>query len=568
MNSGKWIQIKQTLKSRQTAIAMLFMVLGLNATIELFKHNASNSGSLDLASRYTERITLANDVVVQVQWDSVRANGKDVVRVTGIGLPTAESGKARPTVPDCGSACTELRRYIDQRVGFNTEIEISSSMSADRKHELITGAMNNQFGIGTQTSQTTSKGTLDAAKNNTFRANGEDYRIREYLPFSNGRLYARVTVEGSTCDYCGPIIPIPDSVRNNTTDLLNAAARAMEDFGQRDNRDRTDRDRARDPIADTERNRRTGEQMLENILRDCRREHGNNLTDRTSRASSRTRILRHSDDTDEYEIGTAAVDELGCRSDKLKDLLSASNNSCTSLEDRRDRTCADSPNYITAARASQFFARHIEPHMVRGIVNSTNQTERTAIFDMIQGLDEDIAPKYSSVLNRITTLSETAIRSSGNRVQDRMLQAQKLASVNPALAVSMQKLAQQEMMVLQDSAFRLMNTHSMGLYNSVQNGNLSQHRAMGLFADYTGKISPITQCSLYGGPQCAALGIGVNQNAQINMNTIPNRTLGANVIGGRTLGLRQESVRSGVNNATGFQPVLPGQLTSFRGLTN
>lgn len=563
MNSDKWIQIKQALKSRQTALVMLFIVLGANSSIQFFKTQASRSGNLDLSSSYSERITLANDVVVQVQWDNVRSNGKDIVRITGINLPPAESGKTRPSIPDCGSACSELRRYIDQRVGFNTEVELTNSMSSERKRELIASAMNNQFGIGTQA---TNNGAMDAAKNNTFRANGSDYRIREYVPATNGRLYARVSVEGSTCAYCGQIIPLPDNVRSNTTDLLNAAARAMEDLAPRDSQDRTDRDRTRDRVAESDRFRRTGEQMLENILRDCRREHGNNLTDRASRTTSRTRLLRdRDDDVDDYEIGTAAIDELGCRSEKFKDLMSSSN-TC-SAEDRRDRVCEDTSSFITAARASQFFARHIEPHMVRGIVNSTNQTERAAIFDMIQGLDEDIAPKYSSVLNRITALSETTIRSSGNRVQDRLLQAQRLAAVNPALAASMQRLAQQEMMVLQDSAYRLMNTHSMGLYNSVQNGNLSQQRAMGLFADYTNRISPITQCSLYGGAQCASLGIGVNQNAQIDMTTVANRTLGANVIGGRTLGLRQDGVRTGVTNTTGFQPVLPGQLTSFRGLT-
>ncbi len=569
MSSGKVKWITQAAKSRQTLAILMLMILGVNSTISLWQQN---TGNLDLSSRGTERVTLSNNVVVQVQWDSVRANGREVYRVTGVTLAPGENGRAQ-SLSDCGSACSEIRRYVDQRIGFNTDIEVTSSHTADRRRELFTTSLNRQFDLSS-TRANRNGSALDEVRSRTFRANGETYRFNEVFN-QDGRTYARVSPEGRTCLDCERTVAIPDSIRNNVSDILQIATDVVEssrtrgETVRRDRDDRTDRDRDRN-LTDTDRDRRVGDEMLENILRDCRREHGRNLTDRTSSTASRRRVLRDDGDAEDFELGSSAVDELACRSERFRDLISAENNNC-SREERRERTCRDNSRFITSQKATQFFARNIEPHIVRGLVNSTNTTERTALFDMIHDLDSDVSSQYSNVLNRVTALSESTIRSSGNRVQERFIQAQRLASVNPALAAQMENLARQEQQVLMDSAFRLMNTHSTGLYAGMVNGNLTQQRAMGLFGDFQSRISPITQCALTGIGNCGALGIGVQMNDlanQFNLNSNTNRTLSANVIGGRTTNLRQENVRSGVRSATGFQPVMPGQLTSYRGLTN
>ena len=572
MGSNKLTWIKQVAKSRQTLAIMMLMILGVNSTLNLWQQN---SGYLDLASRTTERVTLSNNVVVQVQWDSVRSNGREVYRVTGVTLAPGENGRTQ-SLADCGSSCAEVRRYIDQRIGFNTDIQVDNSLSAERRRELFTTALNRQFDLRSSSASARREGgdnAIDEARRRTFRANGETYKFSEVFT-QDGRTYARVSPEGRTCTDCERTVAIPDSIRNNVQDILQIATDVVEgartrEVVRRDRDDRPDRDRDRDR-DDTDRDRRIGDEMLENILRDCRREHGRNLADRTSSTASRRRVLRDDGDAEDFELGSAAVDELSCRSERFRDLISAENNNC-SREERRDRTCRDNSRFITSQKATQFFTRNIEPHIVRGLVNSTSTAERSALFDMIHDLDSDVSSQFSNVLNRVTALSESTIRTSGNRVQERFVQAQRLATVNPMLAATMENLARQEQRVLMDSAFRLMNTHSSGLYAGMVNGNLTQQRAMGLFSDFQSRVSPITQCALTGMGNCGALGIGTNMNElanQFNLNTTQNRTLSDNVIGGRTSNLRQESVRSGVRSATGFQPVMPGQLTSYRGLTN
>ncbi|MFN7905091.1 MAG: hypothetical protein ACK5P5_07900 [Pseudobdellovibrionaceae bacterium] len=583
MNLNQWARIKRSMKSRQVVVFTLLGILGVHTSFQYMNGtNPSDSylaGNLDLSSRGTERVTLSNNVTVEVQWDKVRSNGREVYRITGMSLPSSERGRAQTSLADCGSACSEIRRYIDQRVGFNTDVEFSGSHSAERRRELFTSSLNTQFiSEGTGTSTITARAEMDAARERTFRANGENYQIREYIPASDNRLYARVSVEGSTCTAgtCGQIIAIPESARRNASDILRVAAELVETKSAARESTTTARraDRDRSDVVDAERDRRTGDEMLADILADCRREHGGTLRDRAGSGgstASRRRLLRDEGDIEEYEIGSRAVDELNCRTERFRDLVSADNNNCT-REERRERSCTDNTRYVSAQKATQFFSRNIEPHIVRGLVNSTNQAERNTIFDMIHDLDSDISGQYSNVLNRVTALSESAIRSSGTRVQDRFRQAQQLAAINPALSATMENLARQEWQVLRDSSFRLMNTHSMGLFAGVQNGNLTQSRAMGLFTDFQTRISPVTQCALIGVGNCASLGIGTglqNGLAQgFNLNSLQNRTLSDHVIGGRTAGLRQQNIRTGVRTATGFQPVLPGQLTSYRGLTN
>lgn len=572
MGSNKLTWIKQVAKSRQTLAVMMLMILGVNSTLNLWQQNA---GYLDLSSSGTQRVTLSNNISVEVRWDSVRSNGREVYRVTGMTLAPGENGRSQ-SLSDCGSACTEIRRYIDQRIGFNTDIEVTNSN--DRRRELFTTSLNRQFDLSSSSRRDDrDRSALDEVRSRTFRANGETYRFSEVFN-QDGRTYARVAPEGRTCLDCERTVAIPESIRNNVSDILQIATDVVEgsrgrEVVRRDDRDRTDRDRNRDRDRDTsdaERDRRIGDEMLENILRDCRREHGRNLGERTSSTASRRRVLRDDGDAEDFELGSAAVDELSCRSERFRDIISAENNNCSAAE-RRERTCTDNTRYITSQKATQFFTRNIEPHIVRGLVNSTSTAERSSLFDMIHDLDSDVSSQYSNILNRVTALSESTIRTSGNRVQERFMQAQRLASVNPALAATMENLGRREQQVLMDSAFRLMNTHSAGLYAGMTNGNLTQQRAMGMFTDFQSRINPITQCALTGVGNCGALGIGVNMNEmanQFNLNANSNRTLSENVIGGRTSNLRQENVRTGVRSATGFQPVMPGQLTSYRGLTN
>lgn len=568
--NSKWNKIKWTLHKHQTAAFVVLAILGTHFTQQILqKQSFWKTGTTELASRGTERVKI-NDVMVDIEWDYVRStsSNREKYIITRVNLPAID-GKSQ-VIPDCGAACSSLKQIIESKLGFNTDMEYKSGDTAQRRQELFASSLKSYFNVSPSTSGPRSQ-ALDEAKSSSFEAKGSTYRIREWVPASNDRLYARVSVEGETCMTCGELIAIPENVRTNATDILRVASELIEKNGRSARTTENDRERDRERehqrslLSESEKDRRTGDDMLDQIIRDCQRENGRQLVDRSSSTSaSRRAIRRDRDDDIDTGLGSKATDEITCRADKFRDLVSVD---------------ADNSKYISRQQASKFFERYIEPHLVRSLVNSRDGAERDNLFNIIHDLDSDISIKYSNVLNRITTLSEATIRTSNSRYIDKFLQAQAMAAVNPQAATIMQKLAQEEYRIAQISADRLKNTHAFGLTRNLEQNsdNLTRQRVMELFGDFSNKIAVPYQCTQIGlvaavaTPLCADEKTEANaQNTAALLNRSPvDRTVTAGVVGGRTAVLRTDSARGAAVRAnTGFQPILPSQLTSYQGLRN